>query len=84
MIKDMITYAAGSTIEEIKDTEKNPPPPYKGELDTVKKELEDNINKLILDFENKYKVYVFFGKSKKSIINIGLVIDLNTSKFRNL
>lgn len=60
-------------------------PTYNGELNHVKKELEDKINKLIFDFENKYKVLVIFDEidivNTEKRVNISLLIDLNSSKF---
>ncbi|WP_322545168.1 hypothetical protein [Elizabethkingia miricola] len=59
--------------------------PYNGEFNNVKKELEDNLNKLIFDFENKYKVTVIFDEvdiaNTTNRVDISLLIDLRTSIF---
>ncbi len=54
---------------------------YTGQLDTPKKELEDSINKLVQDFQNKYNVIVQLqGKDTlPSVVDICLVIDTTKS-----
>jgi hypothetical protein len=60
------------------------PPIYNGEFKEVRTELQNNINKLIQDFEEKYKVIVAFEKvditSSKKRVDIRLIIDLKESK----
>lgn len=60
------------------------PPIYNGEFKEVRTELQNNINKLIQDFEEKYKVIVAFEKvditSSENRVNIRLIIDLKESK----
>ncbi|MCQ4142710.1 hypothetical protein [Chryseobacterium sp. EO14] len=58
------------------------PPKYNGELDSVKKELEDSINKLISDFENTHKSIVIFDQvditNSEKRVELSLLIDLKT------
>ena len=56
------------------------PPSYNGEFKKVRTELQDNINRLIQNFEEEYKVIVTFTNSENRV-NIRLVIDLRESKF---
>lgn len=61
------------------------PPSYNGEFKEVRTKLQNNINKLIQDFEERYKVIVTFEKvditNPENRVDICLIIDLKESKF---
>lgn len=59
------------------------PPSYNGEFKEVRTELQNNINKLIQDFEERYKVIVTFEKidvtNSENRVDVRLIIDLKES-----
>lgn len=61
------------------------PPKYNGELNNVKEELQDNINKLISDFEDRHRCTVIFDKvditNSEKRVELSLLIDVDTATF---
>lgn len=78
-MEDLLTW-------EIKDENSlKAPRSYKGEFKLVRVQLQDKINKLIKEFEDKYNVLVCLGEFRVDTpehkLTLQLIIDLDNAKF---
>jgi len=72
--EDWIGYSFTNKEQLLKERK-----PYKGELEKSKYDLQNKINNLIKDYEDRYKVTVFLERDNEQPFYVWLFIDLDST-----